>query len=77
MGPIGSIGMANPKDFQVPVASFDIDESSTWEGEHLVTVFEQVHRLPLEQWYTSLQEDFSTTSKIILHLMWWHGRGSK
>jgi len=32
LGPIGSNGLALPKDFEIPVASFDID-SSDWEGK--------------------------------------------
>jgi len=31
LGPVGSNGMALPRDFEIPVASFDID-SSPWEG---------------------------------------------
>jgi homogentisate 1,2-dioxygenase len=31
LGPIGSNGMAHPRDFEVPVASFDIDDSK-WKG---------------------------------------------
>ncbi|KAH8703844.1 homogentisate 1,2-dioxygenase [Talaromyces proteolyticus] len=31
LGPIGSNGMAMPRDFEIPVASFDIDHSNTWE----------------------------------------------
>lgn len=30
LGPIGSAGLANPRDFEVPVASFDLDHSP-WE----------------------------------------------
>ncbi|KAK0470186.1 RmlC-like cupin domain-containing protein [Desarmillaria tabescens] len=30
LGPIGGHGMANPRDFEVPLASFEIDETS-WE----------------------------------------------
>jgi homogentisate 1,2-dioxygenase len=32
LGPIGSNGLAHPRDFEVPSASFDID-SSTWKSE--------------------------------------------
>ncbi|KAK0434287.1 homogentisate 1,2-dioxygenase [Armillaria borealis] len=32
LGPIGGHGMANPRDFEVPLASFEIDETS-WEGK--------------------------------------------
>ncbi|ORX94816.1 homogentisate 1,2-dioxygenase [Clohesyomyces aquaticus] len=31
LGPIGSNGMALPRDFEYPVASFDLDSSSIWE----------------------------------------------
>ncbi|KAH8892153.1 homogentisate-dioxygenase [Thozetella sp. PMI_491] len=31
LGPIGSNGMALPRDFEAPVASFDIDHGSPWE----------------------------------------------
>lgn len=31
LGPIGSNGMALPRDFEVPVASFDMD-TSEWES---------------------------------------------
>ncbi|KAF7545640.1 hypothetical protein G7046_g9513 [Stylonectria norvegica] len=46
MGPIGSNGMANPRDFEFPLASFEVDQSS-WEvvvklaGE--LFVYEQDH----------------------------------
>lgn len=30
LGPIGSNGMAMPRDFEIPVASFDVDQT-TWE----------------------------------------------
>jgi homogentisate 1,2-dioxygenase len=45
LGPIGSNGMALPRDFETPVASFDIDQS-TWEV---------VYKLA-GQMYTSEQE---------------------
>ncbi|PBL04157.1 homogentisate 1,2-dioxygenase [Armillaria gallica] len=32
LGPIGGHGMANPRDFEVPLASFEIDETR-WEGK--------------------------------------------
>lgn len=31
LGPIGSNGLANPRDFLTPVASFDEDSDSDWE----------------------------------------------
>ncbi|KAL4908295.1 hypothetical protein BDW74DRAFT_166068 [Aspergillus multicolor] len=31
LGPIGSNGMAMPRDFEIPVAAFDIDTGSKWE----------------------------------------------
>jgi homogentisate 1,2-dioxygenase len=31
LGPIGSNGMALPRDFEAPLASFDIDHNSQWE----------------------------------------------
>jgi homogentisate 1,2-dioxygenase len=31
LGPIGSNGMALPRDFEYPLASFDIDSESCWE----------------------------------------------
>ena len=31
LGPLGTHGLANPRDFESPVASFDIDQSP-WEG---------------------------------------------
>ncbi|PHH87728.1 hypothetical protein CDD83_8471 [Cordyceps sp. RAO-2017] len=31
LGPVGANGMALPRDFLAPVASFDVDESSDWE----------------------------------------------
>jgi hypothetical protein len=33
LGPLGANGLANPRDFEFPVASFEIDQSP-WEGEH-------------------------------------------
>lgn len=30
LGPIGSNCLANPRDFQVPFASFDMDTNTTW-----------------------------------------------
>ncbi len=33
LGPLGANGMANVRDFEHPVASFDLDQSA-WEGEH-------------------------------------------
>ncbi len=32
LGAIGGHGMANPRDFEVPLASFEIDEMH-WEGK--------------------------------------------
>ena len=32
LGPLGANGLANVRDFEHPVASFDIDQSQ-WEGE--------------------------------------------
>jgi len=32
LGPLGGHGLANPRDFEHPVASFDIDQSP-WESE--------------------------------------------
>ncbi len=32
LGPLGGHGLANPRDFETPVASFDIDQSP-WESE--------------------------------------------
>lgn len=32
LGPLGANGLANPRDFESPVASFDIDQSP-WESE--------------------------------------------
>ncbi len=32
LGPVGSNGMALPRDFEIPVASFDIDQSP-WESK--------------------------------------------
>lgn len=32
LGPIGSNGMALPRDFEIPLASFDLDQSP-WEGK--------------------------------------------
>lgn len=32
LGPIGSNGLALPRDFEIPVASFDIDVSA-WESK--------------------------------------------
>ena len=32
LGPLGTHGLANPRDFESPVASFDIDQSP-WESE--------------------------------------------
>jgi homogentisate 1,2-dioxygenase len=34
LGPLGSNGMALPRDFEHPVASFDMD-TSEWESEFL------------------------------------------
>ena len=31
LGPLGGNGLANPRDFEFPVASFDIDQSA-WKG---------------------------------------------
>ena len=31
LGPLGTHGLANPRDFESPVASFDVDQSP-WEG---------------------------------------------
>ncbi|KAL4247472.1 homogentisate dioxygenase family protein [Abortiporus biennis] len=31
LGPLGANGMANPRDFEHPVASFDIDQTNHWE----------------------------------------------
>jgi homogentisate 1,2-dioxygenase len=46
LGPIGSNGMALPRDFEIPVASFDVDQS-TWEMVVKLTgelfVYEQNH----------------------------------
>jgi len=36
LGPLGSNGLALPRDFQTPVASFDLDES-TWTVIHKLT----------------------------------------
>ena len=35
LGPLGGHGLANPRDFETPLASFDIDQSP-WEGESFV-----------------------------------------
>jgi len=32
LGPIGSNGLAQPRDFEIPVASFDIDVAN-WESK--------------------------------------------
>lgn len=40
LGPLGSNGMALPRDFETPVASFDIDES-TWESEFVPTTWRE------------------------------------
>ena len=34
LGPLGANGLANPRDFEFPVASFEIDQSP-WESEYL------------------------------------------
>ena len=34
LGPLGTHGLANPRDFETPVASFDVDQSS-WESTFL------------------------------------------
>jgi len=31
LGPLGANGLANPRDFETPVASFDIDQNP-WSG---------------------------------------------
>ncbi|KAK0476460.1 homogentisate 1,2-dioxygenase [Armillaria novae-zelandiae] len=38
LGPVGGHGMANPRDFEVPLASFEIDETS-WEGKSCRQLF--------------------------------------
>lgn len=35
LGPLGGHGLANPRDFETPLASFDIDQSP-WESEWIV-----------------------------------------
>lgn len=35
LGPLGANGLANPRDFEHPVASFDIDQS-LWSGTFLI-----------------------------------------
>ena len=35
LGPLGANGMANVRDFEHPVASFDIDQSD-WESEYIL-----------------------------------------
>lgn len=37
LGPLGSNGMALPRDFEFPVASFDMD-TSEWESKSAVSV---------------------------------------
>lgn len=32
LGPLGANGLANPRDFEFPIASFDVDQSP-WESE--------------------------------------------
>lgn len=34
LGPLGTHGLANPRDFETPVASFDVDQSP-WESTFL------------------------------------------
>lgn len=34
LGPLGGHGLANARDFETPIASFDIDQSP-WESENL------------------------------------------
>ena len=31
LGPLGGNGLANPRDFESPIACFDIDQNSQWE----------------------------------------------
>ncbi len=38
LGPVGANGLANVRDFEHPVASFDIDQTP-WEGEYLVVIY--------------------------------------
>ena len=33
LGPLGANGMANPRDFEFPVAGFDVDQSE-WESTY-------------------------------------------
>ena len=34
LGPLGANGMANPRDFEFPVAGFNVDQSE-WESTYL------------------------------------------
>ena len=42
LGPIGTHGLANPRDFEHPVASFDLDQSP-WESAFRL----RFYRIPL------------------------------
>lgn len=37
LGPLGANGMANVRDFEHPVASFDLDQSAWEGGRYLLT----------------------------------------
>lgn len=39
LGPLGANGLANVRDFEHPVAKFDIDTNSPWESESSTYTF--------------------------------------
>jgi homogentisate 1,2-dioxygenase len=41
LGPLGAHGLANPRDFETPVASFDID-ATLWESKFWELCYRQV-----------------------------------